>query len=426
MKRNLSTGIVSLLLIAALGATGCGSKNESKDTVFSPKLDTEKSITLNTTGFFSNFEAFDQVTNDFNQYYPNVEFNYEQVSGNNFEEYMDANPNVDILMTSDELFEKLGSKLEDSCADFSKEEIDFSDIEEDMLSAGNHNNHQFPIPMGQNIYGMVVNVSLLEKEGLSVPTTYHEFTDVLTALKNKGYTPIQGPDSKVYAELTESMLFDMILDDETLCKDLKAGKKNVAGTLQPILDKLNDIVDNGFTDLSVNQTYPADNYDGAIMNFFEGNVPFWVCNTEKVSGMKKRESKSEAFQADPFDYTFTYVPLGENGAYAYREPWYGFSVNKNSENYEYAIEFIRFLVTKDEINKMGDIKGVPSIASQKTDVEIYKNVLNPENPELSYINDGTITPSMVSNWYTCVNKYIAGEFATEKEALETFVEECSK
>lgn len=30
------------------------------------------------------------------------------------------------------------------------------------------------------------------------------------------------------------------------------------------------------------------------MTFFEGNVPFWVCDTEKVSGMKKRESKSAA------------------------------------------------------------------------------------------------------------------------------------
>lgn len=44
--------------------------------------------------------------------------------------------------------------------------------------------------MAQHFYGMVVNVSLLEKEGLSVPTNYSEFSQVLTALKDKGYTPI--------------------------------------------------------------------------------------------------------------------------------------------------------------------------------------------------------------------------------------------
>lgn len=45
------------------------------------------------------------------------------------------------------------------------------------------------------------------------------------------------------------------------------------------------------------------------MTFFEGNVPFWVCDTEKVSGMKKRESKSAAFSANPFEYEFTFAPM---------------------------------------------------------------------------------------------------------------------
>ena len=50
-----------------------------------------------------------------------------------------------------------------------------------------------------------------------------------------------------------------------------------------------------------------------------------------VSGMKKRESKSETFSANPFEYEFLYAPLGDKGAYAYQQPWYGFSVNKDSE-----------------------------------------------------------------------------------------------
>ena len=52
------------------------------------------------------------------------------------------------------------------------------------------------------------------------------------------------------------------------------------------------------------------------MKFFEGDVPFWVCDTEKVSGMKKRESKSEAFSANPFEYEFTFAPMGDNGIYS--------------------------------------------------------------------------------------------------------------
>lgn len=52
------------------------------------------------------------------------------------------------------------------------------------------------------------------------------------------------------------------------------------------------------------------------MKFFGGNVPFWVCDTEKVSSMKKRESKSEAFSANPFEYEFTFAPMSDNGVYS--------------------------------------------------------------------------------------------------------------
>ena len=47
----------------------------------------------------------------------------------------------------------------------------------------------------------------------------------------------------------------------------------------------------------------------------ELDMPFYVCNAECVSGMKKRESKSETFRTAPFEYEFLYAPLGDSGAY---------------------------------------------------------------------------------------------------------------
>lgn len=422
MKGYQKAGMLGLLAVALLGTAGCGKKAEN---VFQPKLDTEAKVELNCAGFFGNFEALDQVTNDFNRYYPNVEFTYEQVSSENYDSYLEANPEVDIMMTSQEMFGKFGDILDGFCADLSKEDINLADIEENMLQMEYHNGKLSAIPMGQNIYGLIVNVSLLEKEGLSVPADYEEFIQVLTALKEKGYTPIQGPESKVYAELTQGMLYDMLLADPSLYEDLLAGKESAVDQLMPVMDKLNVIIENGFTDMAVNQTYPNDNYDQAILTFFEGNVPFWVCNTEKVSGMKKRESKSEAFQANPFVYDYIYAPLGEKGPYVYAEPWFGFAVNKNSPDYEYAIEFIRFLATREEINKMADVKGIPSVAVEKTDVEIYRNVLHTENAEMSYVNKGEITTDIVTNWYACVNGFASGKYTTEEEALKAFVAACS-
>ena len=71
----------------------------------------------------------------------------------------------------------------------------------------------------------------------------------------------------------------------------------------------------------INPLTNAVKYDGSIMAFFEGDVPFYVCNAECVSGMKKRESKSETFHAAPFEYEFLYALLGDSGAYVYLESW---------------------------------------------------------------------------------------------------------
>ena len=133
-----------------------------------------------------------------------------------------------------------------------------------------------------------------------------------------------------------------------------------------------------------------------------------------------------AEQKHKFTYTYIYAPLGEKGVYEYKEPWYGFSVNKNAENYDYAVEFIRFLATKDEINTIANIKGVPSVALENTDLDVYKDISNPEKVEMEGVNEGTITSSMVTNWYSCVNKYVAGEYETDKQALEEFAEMCKQ
>lgn len=426
MRRHfIKKWMVLLGIAASVGLSGCA-KEEKKTSSFEPKLDTEAKAVLSTAGFFGNFEALDQVIADFNEYYPNIEFTYEQISIDNFDSYIDANPNIDVMMTSEEIFAKYGDSVNSKCADLEKEGVSLDAIEPSMLRRGYHDGKLSCIPMGQNIYGLIVNLSILEKEGLKVPNNYEEFIAVLTALKEKGYIPIQGPNSKVYAELTQNMAYDLILNDETLYKDLLAGKEDAAEKLQPVYDKLDEMMEKGFFDSSVNETYPKDNYDQAILNFFEGDVPFWVCNTEKVSGMKKRESKSEAFQKNPFAYEYIYAPLGENGAYAYREPWFGFSVNKNAENYDYAVEFVRFLATKDEINTMAEIKGIPSVAVESTTADIYKNVLNPEQAELNGVNEGTITAEIEKNWTDCVNEYVSGEYATSREALEAFVKRCSQ
>lgn len=410
---------VRLLALALIGAMGLGMTACSKsEYVFEPRLDTEQRVVLNVAGFFGNYEALDQVIVDFNSHYPNVEIFYEKV------DYVNANTGVDIMMISQESLENDPS-LASSLADLSEEDVYLGDIDPEMLGTGNVDGRQVFIPIGQNVGGLVVNVSLLESEGLSVPTNYSEFVSVLTTLKERGYTPIQGPNNCIYSGLTNSMLATMLLNDDSLYNAVISGDLSAVDSLRPVYERLNELIDAGFIDYDLNSTYPYDNYDQAIMKFLEGNVPFWVCDSESVSGMAKRESKSDSFRSNPFEYSFIYVPMGDNGGYAYREPWYGLAVNSDSQVYDYAIEFIRFLATRDEINTLANIKGVPSIAIESSDLEIYTNINNPTSIETQAINDGRITWHMMLNWNSCLERYVVGEYATVDESLENFIMSCS-
>ena len=144
-----------------------------------------------------------------------------------------------------------------------------------------------------------------------------------------------------------------------------------------------------------------------------------------VSGMKKRESKSETSSANPFEYEFLYAPLGDKGAYAYQQPWYGFSVNKDSEEKEIAVEFLRFMMQEKEIDEMASIKGLPSMAENGTD-ERYAGLRDAKSIEASFINDGSVPDSIRVALEQVCNDFGAGVYGNANEAVQAFVELCAE
>lgn len=414
-----------LCAIMCVSVAGCGKKaavNEDA-AAFTPRLDTQEETTLEIAGFMGNFEALDKVVNDFNEIYPNVTISYEQNNTHLLRNYLDNNTGIDIFMTTDENIRYADTKenyVGDKCVDLSDCDIDLSAVSKDIISCGMVDGQLTRIPILKNLCGMAVNKSLLEKEGLSIPSNYSEFLDVLDKLKNKGYTPIQSSANHVYSELVINMAMDMIADDAALRNAIAANESSAVDKLTVVFERLQTIIDKGYTDYDINKELPSDNYDASIMNFFEGNVPFWVCNTESFSGTKKRESKSQTYSSNSFEYEYMYVPMGHNGAYEFIEPWYGFSVCKDSDNMDYAIEFMRFMMTEQELNNMGAIKGMPSIAVNGDDVR-YQSLYNTANIQESFANDGTIDSNMKNIFTDVCSAYGKGDYSTPKEAAQAFV-----
>lgn len=416
--KKISKNILSVITFSSvllISLVGCEKNNNYK---FSPQLNTDEKLTLNILGYFGNFEALDAVTNDFNKYYPNISFNYQQVSGNNLVAFLDSNFQTDIFITSSDTI--ISTNLIDYCLDLSTVNLNLNDVDQTMLTTSYKGNFLHSLPIGQNIYGIITNVTLLKKEGLDIPKNYDKFINTLNTLKTKGYVPLQSSSTKIYPELTINMMVNTIQEDNELYNDLINGNLKSYSKIENIFNIVSNIQNNEYSLDEVNNLYPFDNYNDAILRFFEGNVPFWVCNSEKVSGMKKRETKSETFKANPFEYTYIYAPLGDKGSYVYHEPWYGLGISKRSPSIEYAKEFMRFYATKDELNKMASTKGVPSIAKEKYNSDIYKYIDNPEAIEINCIYDGKVTQKDFDAWYTCINSFATKKLSKE-EAIKSFI-----
>ena len=125
--------------------------------------------------------------------------------------------------------------------------------------------------------------------------------------------------------------------------------------MRDALTKVQQLIGNGAIDITECNKI-TDNYTKVILRFFEGDVPMMICKGDTVSGTKKRESQSEAYTQNPFEYSYIPIPMNDQGGYFIDSPSVQFSVNKNCKNLDMTNEFMKFLIRKDELNAMASLK----------------------------------------------------------------------
>lgn len=257
----LTAGLLMLTSLAgcapkaepAASSQAGGSAVQTAD--FVPALDTDAAVELNASGFFGNFEALDQVMNAFNEYYPNVTIIYEQNNGNKMAEYVKNNPQVDLFMLDDtnlRYADWTDYYVRENCADLTAAGVDTSAVADGLLDSCTFDGELLRLPIGLDLTGIVVNKSLLRKEGLEVPTTWQELLDACAVLKEKSYTPIQGPEESVYSGIAYAMGMSILGSDPALLEKLNAGDAEAAEQLQPVFERVQQLVENGYIDPAVN------------------------------------------------------------------------------------------------------------------------------------------------------------------------------
>ena len=359
---------LAVLMVFGMTACGSGKQEASAGKGFKPSLDTSVSCHIDVAGSYDNFEALEAEFDRFNDHYPNVELKFTKIDdyNNMIGTVLDGNDAPDIYVNYSWMY---GREQYQSSIDHAENLADPAlGLDLDCIRSNiilNTDDGTLPmVPVFSNTYGMLVNNSLFEKEGLSVPTTYKELVEVCDAFRKKGYeNPMMGFSKEETTSLFTLNMYPFfcktVADDAEAVKKLNDLDPSAGEYMRPSLEKIVQFLNDGCVDIDACNEI-ENNYDAVILRFFEGDVPMMACSGDTVSGTKKRESRSEAFIANPFTYTFVPVPMSDEGACFLDIPNLQFSVNKGSKNLDMANEFMRFLITSGELSEMAQKKGLMS------------------------------------------------------------------
>lgn len=353
------TCIVSMALITSCNKSSGGSE------VFKPSLDTETKCEIKIVGDYSNFEALEAEFDRFNEFYPNVELSYSKVDDytNTLATVLEGEdkPNIFFSYASwtagDAKYDPIIPHMEDLSDPALK--LNLNCIRSGLITH-DKNNKVLMAPVFSRTYGTLVNNDLFKKEGIAVPTKWSELLSVCESFINKGYAnPMMGYSLKDSSCLMNTIAYPSFVaalagNQEALQKanelDPSAGEYMRDG-----LTKVKQLIDAKAINIEACNGI-ADNYTAVILRFFEGDVPMMICAGDTVSGTKKRESQSEAFGKNPFEYSYIPIPMTEEGGYFIDSPSIQFSVNKDCNNLDMTNEFMKFLIRASELNNMASLK----------------------------------------------------------------------
>ncbi len=354
-----------LVISMAISLTACGSKPaEETSEGFVPALDTNAGGSITVVGNYDNFEALEAEFDRFNEIYPNVQLSYvklddyKNILGTVLEG--DDSPNIFFSyawMLGNDKYAAIASHMED----LSDSALGFNlDCIRPSLIHKDENGSVMTVPVFSRSYGMLVNNDLFEKEGLSVPTTWSELMTVCEEFRSRGYSsPMMGyslDSSSCFMYIVAYPMFAATLADKPDALALANDMNPAAGEyMRPALESVENLISSGCIDLNECGQI-EDNYTQVILRFFEGDVPMMICSGDTVSGTRKRESQSEAFTQSPFDYSFAPIPLTEEGGYFIDSPSLQFSVNKDCDDLDMTNEFMRFLISNEELDEMASVK----------------------------------------------------------------------
>ena len=247
MIKKMICVLLSVLMIFCM--TACGTENQEApaEEGFSPALDTSTSCHIDIAGGYDNFEALEAEFDSFNKLYPNVELMYQKVDdyNNMIGTVLNGNDAPDIYVNYSWMY---GRDQYKSSIDHAENLADTAlGLDLDCIRSNiilNTEDGTLPmVPVFSNTYGMLVNNSIFEKEGLSVPKTYDELISVCNEFREKGYeNPIMGFTNEETTSLFTLTAYPYfcgtVADDAEAVGNLNSLDASAGKYMRPALEKM--------------------------------------------------------------------------------------------------------------------------------------------------------------------------------------------
>lgn len=418
-KTIVSTGLVAMLTLCVFG---CGQdQNVSKE--FSPKYSPDTEYKLSVVGTYSNFESLESEFERFYVHYPNgeIEYTYLDDYRNTIGQALAGQEAPDIYVVQPWMYgNELFTPLFEGAEVLSDSKLNINiDCIRDGVKWEMDNGEILTLPVFATSYGMLVNMDIFEKEGLEVPKTFEELKETCDKLKAAGYeSPVMGCNTSTTPGIGYAFAYPMfakaVKDNRSIEDDLNNLVPSAGETMRASLSRLKELVDYGCIDIDKCTDEIEDDYNAVIMRFFEGDVPMMLCSGDVVSGTKKRESKSEAFSANPFSYDFYVAPSGDDGGYYMDSVSILFCVNKNSANLDMTNEFIRFLTSEAELGLMAEEKRLITPTKDYSLDEVYASLSDFPSDRTVNFRDTEILDTAVKQFRAAAYAVINDEMTVDE------------
>ncbi len=378
MKKKLwaTLCVVLILTVLAVSFTACKPKTPATDNDINPLLDLSKEVNLVLAGGAESWPEVEKVISKFEKKYSNCTVRYEFIESYsvNFPERIKSNENkVDIFTTTNIIPTSNQAYLKDYSVNLLSEDakkyLDLSDTNKGLVKNFRYSaveDIQYAIPYGGEMRGLYVNKTLLAQHDLAVPTNWDELMHCCEVLLAADLIPFHSSPDIFAQQLLYPYVCNTIVNGGNYEEDYQAIENiddGISELFRPAYAKIYEITQKNYYNykLAEQQGYSYSGTGGKAMDFFGikknannafeklddvGTIAFMP--STQAAGLDFEETKKNYHSN--IEYEFITAPVGDEGGYGYLSPSSGMGVNKNSDNVDWALEFLDFLFSS-EINK---------------------------------------------------------------------------